>query len=171
MTTLLSVRWGAKHRGPRCRSSSRWVIHWCMGRSTVLKNQKQRRTAQTWSSYIPRKTSLWDKSKTHDWIWNANLNPLILHLFCLIHSFLIGSKIDADRWVTMLSFVEKLIPSDTQLSGICCWRTWCEFCCICFLDFLLSTKECMREMWSVRSRCPITQATWDRGLPPPAKMR
>lgn len=44
-------------------------------------------------------------------------------------------------------------------------------CYVCFIGFLLSTKECMREMWSVRSRCPITQAAWDRGLPPPAKMR
>lgn len=29
----------------------------------------------------------------------------------------------------------------------------------------------MREMLSVRSRCPVTQAAWDRGLPPPPKTR
>lgn len=37
--------------------------------------------------------------------------------------------------------------------------------------FLRSIKECMREMLSVRSRCPVTQAAWDRGLPPPPKKR
>lgn len=37
--------------------------------------------------------------------------------------------------------------------------------------FLLSIKECMSETLSVRSRCPVTQAAWDRGLPPPPKMR
>lgn len=165
MTTRLNVRWGVKLRRPRCPSSSRWVTRWFMGRSTVLKSKKLKKKTPTLSSYIPRKARLWDRVVFADWTalricWSlSGLSlsqlPYRLQNRCRSVSFVLAS---GQLWT--LSNVNHFICSDH-------WKD----SSVGFTGFLLSTKECMRGMLSVRSRCPVTQAAWDRGLPLPPKMR
>lgn len=102
MTTHLNVKSGAKPREQRCPSFRQRETHWCMARSTVLKNQKQKRTAQTSSSYIPRKDALWVRLK----FAQVYATPY-LFCTCAFNRFLIGSKKDADRFVTLTPFVNR----------------------------------------------------------------
>lgn len=119
MTTHLSVRLGANPNGPKCLSSSQWETHWCTGRSTVLKSKKLKRKTLTWNSYTLRKYCVcvffgcWRQFRS---VTKSNILKFLicwtLSVCSPFRSFLIGSKIDADRWNVI--FMSARHPSKAQ---------------------------------------------------------
>lgn len=158
MTTRLNVRWGAKPRRPRCPSFSPWETHWFTGRFTVLRSKRLRRKTQTLSSYTPRKDHLGDRALTAD-----PTTPTI----CSSLSRLSPPQLP-DRLKNRCRSVSGSVLQHSAASSAAAQTTKLL---LSPAGFSLSIKECTRETLSVRSRCPVTQAAWDRGLPPPPKMR